>query len=404
MPTPTTLASVSDILLQDVDPVIQSQIFKKTVALSQFEKDKGMRPMENNTFLIDVQIYDHSGVYFQSSAATADLNFGAPKYDQMTVTAATGYGSHIITDFALTAAKGKPGSIVDLATNFGTAVQDSLRRSMNRQLLHLGGTIANNAVLAIESGSGSSSTTVTVHGPTEANTWGTQYIVPGASLHIGTDAEADGATGDTCVVDTVNSATVFTIVSSATIAASDLIKLTGADNCEMHGLENILSASNDIYGITRSTSYWSQPYIDETSEALTESDMVDALIQADKYGDVNFIITNPTLYSKYASLLVTMKRSAATLALTGGFVGLEFAAGKPGVGVVMDHDIGFGEVFFLTTPSLTIGKLDMGWLQQGGGIFEKQDLRPAWWATYKFYGNLGCLNFRANSALKAKTV
>lgn len=397
MTNPTVLSDVSDLLIQDIHPRLESQVYKKNVLLETFEKGTGMRAMDNNTFLIDMQTTEHSGVYFVNPAATSDLSTGAPRYDQATVTAKAGFGSHSITDFALTAAKGKPGAIVNLATSFGDAVQAQLRRSMNRQFVGLGGTATGNAKIADVNG-GSSGTTVTVDG------YGTRFIMPGALVSIGTTAEHAAGTQEDATVDTVTSATAFTITGAKTVVDDDLIKFTGAHDQEMNGLQNIVSASVDLQGITRSTNYWSQSYIDDTSEALSEADMVSALIEADKVGDVNVVVTGSTLYMKYASLLTSLKRTPQESKLIGGFVGLEFAAGKPGVAVYLEHDTAFGEVYFLSTSTLSIGKLDMGWLDQGAGIFQRVDLRPAWWASYKFYGNLGALNLRANSALRAKTV
>lgn len=393
---PTTLTDVTDLLIEDVHPRLESQVFKKSILLEKMEKGKGMKPMENNTFLIKVEAAEHSGVYYIDPGATSDLNFGAPTYDEMTVTAKAGYGSHRITDFALTAAKGKPASIVDLATSFGKSVQDQMRRSMNRQFLGLGGTTAGNAKIADVNGA-SSGTTVTVDG------YGTRFIMPDALLDIGTDAEHGAGTADQVRVSTVTSSTTFTIGASATVADDDHVKFADADDNEMNGLGNLVSATEDVQGIDRSANYWSQSFVDSTAEVLTEADMVAALIEADKTGDVNLVITGNSLYQKYASLLTSLKRSPSQAKLIGGFVGLEFAVGKPGVGVFLDHDTVDGEMYFLTTETLSIGKLDMGWLEQGDGIFERAGLRPAWWASYKFYGNLASLNFRASSALRNKT-
>jgi len=168
--------------IEVLDEFRDPALIKKNVLLENFEKGSGMRAMDNNTFLIDMQTTEHSGVYFVNPAATSDLSTGAPRYDQATVTAKAGFGSHSITDFALTAAKGKPGAIVNLATSFGDAVQAQLRRSMNRQFVGLGGTATGNAKIADVNG-GSSGTTVTVDG------YGTRFIMPGALVSIGTTAE-----------------------------------------------------------------------------------------------------------------------------------------------------------------------------------------------------------------------
>ena len=101
-----------------------------------------------------------------------------------------------------------------------------------------------------------------------------------------------------------------------------------------------------------------------------------------------------------------MKRtSSPTEVLTGGFTGLEFAAGGKGIGVVLDEDCAYGDMFTvsLNKEDLVIGELDMGWLNRGEGVLQRTSLRASYWGTYKFYGNFCLRNYKSISRLGAKT-
>lgn len=405
-----TLTTLSNALFRDYDKVIRSQIFSKTVALSNLKRNVGVTPMKNNTFYIKTASTGHSGVYFDNGAAGSDLSTGQPTYDEPSVSARFGFGTHQITDTALDGIDGDPAAVVDTAEDFSKQVRLSMQRSLNRQFYQRGGTEANNAVVATVNGASTGTTVTLDNGPTDTNTegpaLGTWYLYEGSLIDIGTDTEHGAGTDDQETVSTVDSATQITIAASATVADGDHVKFRDGDNNEMNGMRSIADDDNSFQGVTRSSSYWAQAYVDETAEALSEGDMVDAFLEAQKFGSVNAILVGRPLYKKYSSLLTSMKRtSTPQQSLLGGFTGLEFAAGGTGQTVMLDYDCPYGDVNFVTfsPDALVMGEMGMGWMNRGEGIFKATSLRASYWATYKFYGNYIARNFKAHSRLGAKT-
>ncbi len=407
-------------LQNDYDKVIRDQRNNKAILVDKLEKNVGVQIMQNNTFYIKARTHHHSGWYFNNGAAGADLNTGEPTYNELQVPARYGYGTHQITDTALVSMQGQPGAIVDIAADFARAVKEQLRKEKNRQWLGLGGTEANNASLGTVNGAVSGTTVIleniaiggSAAGTTDdAPRLGTRFLKPGDVLDIGTDAEIGAGTAEAVTVSTVDSITTFTAGASETLVDGDNVVKSGADNNEMNGFKNVVATGNTFQNIARSTNFWAQAQIDNTSEALSEEDMINTLLSTnDKNGEVNVIIAGLVMYHKYASLLSSMKRTATSKeSLLGGFKGLEFAAGAGGndIVVLLDHDASFGDVWFpsLMSDYISVGVLGEGWLgpDQGVGIFEKTNLRPSYWATYRFYGNLAVRGMSAHGGLRRKT-
>lgn len=402
-----TLTTLSSLLFRDYDKVVRDQVFSKTVALTQLQKNVGVQ-LRNNTFYIKTRSTGHSGVYMDNGAAGADLNTGEATYDEPSESVRYAFGTHQLTHSTIKGITGSPSAIVGAAEDLAEAVKISMRKSLNRQFYQRGGTEANNAIIATVNGA-STGTTVTVDldgGETTGPGLGTWFLYEGSLIDIGTDAQHGGDTDDEVSVSTVDTSTTFTINTATTIADADHIKFRDSDNVEMVGMRSIADSDNTFHGIARSTNYWAQAYVDETAEALSEDDMVRAYIEANKFGDVNGILIGSTLYRKYASLLTSMKRtSSPQQSLLGGFTGLEFSAGGPGQAVLLDHDCPFGDVDFVSfnPNALVLGENYMGWMDEGEGILKATNLRASYWATYTFYGNYIARNFKAHARLGAKT-
>src|SRR3990167_6553036 len=406
-----TFALLANALKTDYDSVIRGQVFSETVALSKLKTNVGVQPMANNSFTIGVRSSGHSGVYTDECAAGADLNTGQPTYAQPTVPARFAWGTHQIADSVLSGARGNSEALVNIAEDFASEVALSMRKDLNRQFYHRGGTEANNNIVATVNGA-SSGTTVTIDdalsGTTNAtgNSLGTDLLYAGSLVDIGTDAEHGAGTDDQETIDTVDSATGFTLAASATIADGDHIKFRDGDNTGLNGFRSFADTDNTFQGIARSTNFWAQAPLDETAEPLSESDMIRVLLRTNKRGKVNAILTGLLLYEKYASLLTSQKRTKDPKeSLLGGFTGLEFAAGGPGVVVMLDHHCPYGDVNFVSLDSkyITIAELDMGWMDRGEGVLKPTSLRGSYWATYRFFGNYAVRGFAAHGALQAKT-
>ena len=406
---------MSNVLFRDYDKVIRDNTFSQTVLLSNLKKNVGVVPIANNNFYVKATSSGFSGWAADNGNAGADFGTGDVSYSEMTVPVRFTWGPYQLTESLLNSADSDAGAVVDIAEDYAKHVQQSLRRNLNRMFLNRGGTEADNAVIATVNGA-SAGTTVTVDSGAGSDSsgpgLGTLFMYVGQGLVFGTDAEIGAGSADYGTVASIDSLTQITIDAAETIADADNIVNARAasdtnDNNEMNGFRNIVSTTNTFQNIDRTTNYWWHSSSDTAAEALDEGDVVSQFLQAKRTGNPNAIIVGDVLYRKYASLLTSMKRAEQDSNLVGGFRGLEFASGGPGVVVSLDWDTPYGDVNIASLDSnfITIGELATGWFgaKQGLPMFQKTNLRGSYWAAYEYFGNLVVRNASAHSGLRNKT-
>lgn len=401
-----TLAQLNNLLLQDVQPALQAQLYTKTVLMDWLKR--GMttyRKLQNGHFEIRVKQGSHAGIYPAGRSQTS-IPTGVPSFNTMTVDAKYGYGSHVLDDKDLQAAEGDPGAIANLATLIGQSAMEDMRRDLNRQWLQAG-----DCILGKTSGTGSSVTTVTV-GTYRRSFRPTEYLAKGMQLLIGTAAQIVAGTADAVTVLEVISDTQFTTTAAFTYAASDLIvkanayDATGAVYTEQMGLAGLIDAAGGntttFQGLTRTAYAWVNAYIDSAAVTLAEADMIAAALSAD--GDLAFGLTTKELFAKFGTILATNKRYQ-TLELDGGFQGLQLAAGNRPIPIIMDRDVLPGEMYFVDPSSFEVGEhAPLSWMDRGEGVLKHVSGTSGYQAIARLYGQLMCKHPRANAALRAKTV
>jgi len=383
MPALIQISDLSNILKKVIAPAIQRQLFTETVLLSKIKKNSGVIRLGNNEWFVTMQSGHHSGIY--AVGENVQIRKGKAKYSQAKVAAKYVFGSFELTDQAIEAAQDDKGAIATVLNENAKTAKEDLRKELNRMFHGWG-----NGQICLANGAGTATTTVVVDTP------GTEYVREGGFVKIGPNAAVE--------VVSVDSATQFTIASAQTWADNAVITRDAAD--EPMGLAGIIDDGTNvatIQNIARSTNPWAKSFVDDTAEALSEDDMINAYLEAKKYGRPMVAMMNKTLFKKYGNLLTSMKKTADLKeVLSGGWKGLEFMGGD--VGVILDYDTPDGYVQFVDFESLTITELTpVSWLDRGAGILTKIPDYAKWEGTLRWYGNLAVKNFRANTRLRQKT-
>lgn len=390
-----TVSTLSNVLKKDIAPVIYDQFHKGKILLEKIKQNTGVTEM-GSEFYVSMNVAPHSGVVGTQENANL-FTGGKQKKAQSKTVPKTLPGVFRISYETLKASRSNKFVLAKELTLQSEGLKEAMQKDLNRQYFGYG-----NAQIALANGTGGSATTLTVDNP------GTDYIYEGQSIIIGT--------GDAVTVSTIDSATQVTIGTARNWADNDVItKADGDGNAadESMGLDGIVDNGSNVgtfQNIIRSSNLFWNSYIDATGEALSIADMRTAFRGAEKYGDVNLIITTPTLSDKYSDLLTNnlgnVQMPPKTMSLGGGYIGLEFAIGKAGVGVFSDYDCKTGQMFFLTTKMITQGVSgEMEWLDTGGegGILQRVPGTKDYEAVLVRSGNLIALSCRAHAALKAKT-
>lgn len=383
------LSDISAVLKEVVTPEVYDQMSQINLLFQKVKADSSIVDTNNNIY-IPVRTGRHSGVYSVSEGTNPRV--GKAKRQRMSSAIKYTFGTLELTDQALTAAKrGDKKAVVPILTDEINSLVATLEKSFNRQWFGDG-----TGQLCLANGAGSSATTVTVDTP------GTEYIVEGMYVVIGSNSAVE--------VSSVDSDTQFTIASAQTWNDNDVIKAADAD--EMMGLKGIIDDGTYVatfQGLARASNPWLNAYVDDTAEALSEADMIAAYLKARKYAakkDVIVCFMGETLFKKYGSLLTSMKRSADTKeVLSGGWKGLDFMGGD--CPVLLDYDCPEGFVFFANLSVLLRAEMEkpFQWLEgeKGGILTRSPSNRTTWEATMKAYVNLVTTFPRAAARLANKT-
>jgi len=386
---PLTISNISSILKKIIIPTIQSQLPSESVLYDKIRKNSGVT-ISNNQIYIACRTGRHSGIY--SVAEGTEPRSGKSTYSNPYTSVKYTFGTLELTDQAIeAAANGDKKAIASILASEITALKDDFRKDINRQWFGDG-----TGQLCLTNGTAPATTTLIVDTP------GTRYLVPGMYIIIGTHAAIQ--------ISTVDSSTQVTLASTASSWPNNSV-ITKENQAEMMGLKGLISTGNyveSIQNISRTSNAWAQCQAYDTAATLTEAHMIDVYLQCMEYGKPSVIFAGPKGFSKYGSLLTSMKKTADLKEiLSGGWKGLEFMGGD--CGVMLDYDCpedNAAEVFmyFVDFNSLTIAEMTepFKWLEaeaNGGILRRNSSVRTNWEGTLKYYANLVAKSFKCNGRM-----
>jgi hypothetical protein len=333
----------------------------------------------------------------------------------MNVVAKYLYGRHTFTDVALEGVEGDAGSIANLLTTATEELKDSISRSFQRQF----SSYAQGVLATVKTGVTGTTITVDARDQTDFG-YGTDYVTTGQLIMIGTKAQVEAGTADSVAVVNVLSPTQFTVDSSITVVAGDVVvnqqvrDSTNSVYVEMSGVRNLIdntatgavdgiAPTTNFQGIARATNDFTSAFVYKpgSREILTIEKMQEYYLKARKFGKPDLIRVNSDLYAKYGALLVQNKRFVNTMQLEGGFEGLEFASGTSPVPVVLDYDTAEDNVDILDMSTFTYGEMaPIGFLDRDGMVLRNVGGNSGnFTAIMRAYGNLIQLKPRGNARI-----
>ena len=404
MATPTAIAQITALLEKNILPTIQNQLYTKKVLLNRIAKNPKGLSFKNNEIYITAGSSGHSGVSF--TGATGSIAAGSPTRQQMKTVAKYGYGSHLLYDSAIQAASGDAGSLINVVMDFGRELEEEFKKQLNRQLYG--------------NGEGTLTTVTAGAASTATHTVGnTRHLRVGQVLRIGTKSEIEAGTAEQVTIQSINSTTSITLTAAITTATNDRVVIDGIYTSgayqELDGLSALISNNTESSGgslqnISRATNDWVNCYLETSTAALTEAQIVDLLTATSEFGETDFILTTPALRNKYAALLAAQRQYTKPTELDGGFMGLTVAAGDKPVNMVADYDCPTGNLFSIDSTTFGLAELNpLEYLRSGSGgimtdVYDTNGNRvPAYQVAMKYYGNLVTTKPRANGKLTNKS-
>lgn len=300
-------------------------------------------------------------------------------YEQFVATLKNLYGTIEISDKAIRASENNSGAFVSLLNAEMEGLIKSGSFNFGRMLFGDGSGIVG-TVTSVSSGA------ITLNSVTN--------IIEGMVVDFRTSAGVlvnNGGARKILTVDRANkvitvSGTAFT---SSTLSANSIITVQGSYNNELTGLKAIFEG-NTLYGLSKSTHTWLNPYKVALNDEITESDIQVALdtIEEISGGTVNFIICSWGVRRALQKLFSENRRIIDTVELNGGYKAMSYN----GIPIVADRFCPAGTMYLLNTADFTLHQLcDWQWLSgEDGKVLKQVAGKPVYTATLVKYAELIC--------------
>ena len=192
-------------------------------------------------------------------------------------------------------------------------------------------------------------------------------------------------------------------LSISTIPAKSVITMRGSFGNEITGLGAIFGSGNTLYGLSRETNSWLNPYSKEEVGELSENVIQTAIdeIEANSGSSVNFIVCSWGVRRALAEVLSASRRAVDTMTLEGGFKAITFN----GIPVVADRFCPEGTMYLLNTNDFAFHQLcDWQWMEADDGRILKQvPGKPVYTSTLVKYADLLCSRPSGQGVLKGIT-
>ena len=220
----------------------------------------------------------------------------------------------------------------------------------------------------------------------------TQYLFEGMTVDFLTSAGANTATVGRRITAVDRKAKSITVSGSAVSGVTEgcIIVVQGSYNKEITGLGAIFSNSATLYGLSRSSHSWLNPYKQENVGEITETVIQKAIDELDdNYGSkVNFIVCSSGVKRAFQKHLASYKRNLDVMELNGGYKALSYN----GIPIISDRFCPEGTMYLLNTDDFALHQLcDWKWLESEDGKVLRQNAgKPTYTATLVKYADLIC--------------
>lgn len=379
-----TFTAADAVLKEDYKGPMRSQLNNANVLLAQLERNT--EDVVGRRAHLAVQVGRNKGVGARGELEDLPAA-GAQRYDEVLVPLRYNYARIALSGPVMRAMKSDRGSFIRaLKSETNGALQD-LKRDVNRQMW---GT--SNGVVA-RCGVTTAANVVVLH----ADTTRTQLrqLEEDMRVDIGTVATptsiasnrnitAVDYTNKTITIDgavVTTDATAYVFRQGAGGASSG----SGSPNDgqrELTGVQHIVDDDSTLFTINPASEPKWKSYVDTagSNRAISEDLLIKAMQETEiRSGKTpNLIVTSPGIHRAYAALLTTLKRFTGTVAMKGGYSGIDISSVGEGsrtgeaTALVWERDCPENNVFGLNTSDLVQFEMsDWEWMDEDGAVLSR---------------------------------
>lgn len=173
------------------------------------------------------------------------------------------------------------------------------------------------------------------------------------------------------------------------IGTGHYITVQGSKDLEITGLGAIFG-SGDLYGLSRATYNWLNPYQDSSNSMISSSVIQQAIDYIDEVAgsSIDFIVTSYDVKRFYLDYLSLSRTNIDYMNLDGGYKALSYN----GIPFISDRFVEDGTMYLLNSQDFKLHQLcDWRWLEgEGGKIIRQKGGTPTYSATLVKYADLIC--------------
>ncbi|MEG1612722.1 MAG: phage major capsid protein [Clostridia bacterium] len=205
-------------------------------------------------------------------------------------------------------------------------------------------------------------------------------------------------------IDYTNKTVRINVVPSSALAAGSIIFNQGSKDKELTGLDAIFGNSASLYGLTRATYSFLQPYKNTSTGALSLECIQDAIDKVEQCAGstINYITCSYDVRKKYVALCAAKNSNIDVMNLDGGYKALSYA----GIPVVADRFCPSGSMYMLNTDDFKLYQLcDWRWLEgESGSVLKQATNTASYSATLVKYADMLCEKPHGQALLSGITV
>ncbi len=305
---------------------------------------------------------------------------GENNYAQFKLTLKNLYGSIEISDKAMRASENSSGAFVNLLNSEMEGLLKASKFNFGRMLFG--------------DGTGKLANCVTIEDATDFTVIqvdSLKNIMEGMTIDAFiTATSASVFSGKRIIsIDRANSTIKVSGVQATAVGTGNHITVQGSAGLELTGLGAIFG-SGDLYGLSRTTYNWLNPYSKNLAATISTSAIQTAIDYVDEVagGTVDFILSSYDVKRKYLDYVALNRTNIDYMNLDGGFKALSYN----GIPFVSDRFVADGSMYMLNSSDFKLHQLcDWRWLEGDAGRIIRQKTGYATYsATLVKYADLIC--------------
>lgn len=411
-----TYSAADAVLREDYKGPLRSQLNNANVLLAQLERNS--EDVVGRRAHLPVQVGRNKGVGARGELEDLPAA-GAQRYDEVLVPLRFNYSRIALSGPIMRAMRSDRGSFIRALKSETKGLLNDVKRDVNRQMwgtsngvvAQCGVTTAANVVVLA-----STTTRTQLRQLEEDMRIDIGTVASPTTIAESRNITAVDYTNKTITIDgaAVTTSSLHFIFRQGAGGASSGSGSPNDGQKELTGVQHIVDDDSTLFTINPASEPKWKAYVDTagSNRAISEDLLIKAMQETEiRSGKTpNLIVMSPGIHRTYAALLTTLKRFPATVAMKGGYSGVDISWVGEGsrsgetVGLVWERDAPEHNVWGLSTSDLVQFEMsDWEWMDEDGAVLSRIPDQDGYEATLFKYHEVATQQRNAHFRIEAIT-